>query len=617
MYIRVVKKQQSKDSKAFYQYNLVQSSRIDGKVSQKVILYLGSDKLMADPENRRKVLNILKTKIFKQPDLFEEHADSELIALANEYYSRFCIKYKLEEDRALVSIPPQPQKAEFHNVDIKGLEVQDCREFGAEHLSKQILEKLGLDKLFRIIGLSSESRNLAHISIAARAIYGESEYKTSQILAMNSELAQLYKYNDNITHKHLYKIADTLYDNKEKIEDYIYAQVCNLFSLEDRIVIFDISNTYFATTKRNSEMAKHAKSKEKRNDCPLVVFTGVINSQGFIRHSQIYEGSKSDSATLEDMIKNLERYSNTAENKTVVIDAGIATEQNLKYLQSMGYKYVCVSRKRLKDYELNQNGANHVEFTDRDKHKVELKVFKPEQFTDTWMYVQSEQKRIKEQSMNTKLNTFFEQELENIKSSLSKKGGTKLINKVWERIGRAKQKHNLVSAKYEIKVAESHGKAVDLTWKYGQSKVQEEKEKGVYFIRTNYDNPGEKDLWNIYNTIREVEATFRSLKCDLNLRPIHHQNDHRVKAHIFLTILAYQMVNTIRYMLKQNSLTYDWKNIVRIMSTQKIQTVKLPTDKKVIYLRKPSVPIAEVRQIYSAAQCTETQKPVKKYVVYH
>lgn len=77
------------------------------------------------------------------------------------------------------------------------------------------------------------------------------------------------------------------------------------------------------------------------------------------------------------------------------------------------------------------------------------------------------------------------------------------------------------------------------------------------------------------------------------------------------------MGNTIRYMLKQNSLTYDWKNIARIMSTQKIQTVKLPTDKKAIYLRKPSVPITEVRQIYGAAQCIETQKPVKKYVLYH
>ena len=416
MYIRVVKKQRSKDSKVFYQYNLVQTSRIEGKVKQRVILYLGSDQLLADQQNRRKVLNMLKAKIFNQPNLFDEQADSKLIALANEYYSKFCIKYKIEDDKAIVSIPPQPQKAEFHTIDIKGLEVQDCREFGAEHLSKQILDKLDLEKLFTTIGMSSERRKLAHISIAARAIYGQSEHMTSQILAMNSELAQLYKYNDKISHKHLYEIADSLYANKEKIENYIYSRVCNLFNIEDKIVIFDISNTYFETAKRKSKIAKYGQSKEKRTDCPLVIFTGVINSHGFIRHCEIYEGNKSDSATLADMIKNLNRYSNTGEKKLVVIDAGIATDDNLKYLQSQGYKYVCVSRKRLKDYELNQNGANHLEFTDRNKHKVELKVFTPKQFTDTWMYVQSEQKQKKEQSMNTKLHTFFEQELESIKS---------------------------------------------------------------------------------------------------------------------------------------------------------------------------------------------------------
>lgn len=124
-------------------------------------------------------------------------------------------------------------------------------------------------------------------------------------------------------------------------------------------------------------------------------------------------------------------------------------------------------------------------------------------------------------------------------------------------------------------------------------------------------------LWDIYNTIREVEATFRSLKSDLNLRPVHHQNDQRIEAHLYLTILAYQLVNTVRYMLKQKGINYDWKNIVRIMSTQKIQTVKLPTDKKVIHLRKPSVPIKEVRQIYDATNCEHTQSAQKKYVVYY
>lgn len=93
-------------------------------------------------------------------------------------------------------------------------------------------------------------------------------------------------------------------------------------------------------------------------------------------------------------------------------------------------------------------------------------------------------------------------------------------------------------------------------------------------------SPNEEGRWQIYNTIREVKATFRCLKSDLQIRPVHHQNDARIESHIYLTILAYQLVNTIRYMFKKENIHHDWKNIVRIMSTQTIQTILLPTNKK-------------------------------------
>jgi len=117
--------------------------------------------------------------------------------------------------------------------------------------------------------------------------------------------------------------------------------------------------------------------------------------------------------------------------------------------------------------------------------------------------------------------------------------------------------------------------------------------------------------------IREVESTFRCLKSDLNIRPIHHQKDERVEAHIYLTILAYQLVNTIKYMLKAKGIKYNWTNILRIMNTQTIQTIILPTDKKNIHISKASNPIEEVQQIYKATNCKQTKAAIKKYVVYH
>lgn len=617
MYIRAVKKQRSKDSKTFYQYTLAQTLRVEGKVKQNAILYLGSDELMADKENRKVVLAVLKAKVFKQEDLFPVNAPESLIALAMGYFEKYCIKYG-QDSLGGASIPPAPKKAEFHNIDIEGLQVDQVHTFGGEHLCKQVLDKLELKECLKRLGFTTPQTGQALISIAARALFAASEHKTAQVLEMNSSLKDCFAYDKPIDHRMLYAISDKLYENKDKIDAFLYQRISTLFNLEDRLVIFDISNTYFETKKQGSKLAKHGRSKEKRYDCPQVVFTGVINAEGFIRHSRIYEGNKADTTTLEDMLADLQRHTPQTSKQTVVLDAGIASEDNLALIREKGHDYVCVSRQRLNDYPYDHQAKQVVVATDKGQSSVSLGVFHPDGYEDTWLYVQSEAKRRKEQSMDSKLSERFEEELSNIGSALDKKGGTKQIHKVWERIGRVKERHNRVAAQYQINVEEQEGKAIRMTWeKQPPKKSKKDKTNGVYFIRTSYKDPSEEELWQVYNTIREVESTFRCLKSDLQIRPVHHQNDERVEAHIYLTMLAYQLVNTIRHMLKQEGIHHDWRNIVRIMATQTIQTIELPTDKKNIHLRKPAKPIKEVQAIYNATGCEQTQKPIKKYVVYH
>ena len=559
---------------------------------------------------------MLKSMIFNQSELFPEQVPAKLKQLALSYYEKYRIKYGQGQDNP-TSIPPPKAQSEFHNTDIKGLEAVDVKEFGAEHLCKQTMDKLGMEPFLKSLGLSDKQVSTGLISIAARAIYAVSEHKTAQILDINSELSACFGHTQPITHKQLYSSSDVLYHHKDAIDRYLYERLSQMFSFRDSLVIFDISNTYFETGKRQSKKAKYGRSKEKRYDCPLVVFTAVINREGFIRHSRIYEGNKPDVATLEDMIEDLQANAGRATEKTIVIDAGIADDKNLELIREKGYQYVCVSRKRLKQYKLDQTRSKPVKLTTRSNEKVELQIFHPEGYQDTWMYVESEGKRKKESAMDQKLRQRYLEELQSIRDAFSKKGGTKKIDKVWERIGRAKEKHKNVSARYKITLDQQDGKAIDMNWVFVENKIKEDKSNGVYFIRTNLETASESKLWGIYNTIREVEATFRGLKTDLNIRPVHHQNDSRIDAHLYLTILAYQLVNTIRHMLKNKGINHDWKNIVRIMSTQKIQTIKIPTDKKVIYLRKPSRPIIEAQQIYKATQCENTQKPIKKYVVYH
>ena len=616
MYIRQVKKRNVKNGTVFLQYTLAQTYRIDGKVKQNNILYLGSNPLLDLKENRSIVLAILKSKIFGQTDLFPSKGSKDLVQLALGFYTKYLDKYPDNQNPKAASIPPPAAESEYHNIDIKSLEVAEVRSFGPEHLCKQIADKLHLSQCLKALNWRSVDIQKALISICARAIYTSSEHKTAQILVDNSELLACYNYGSaTISHRQLYRISDLLYKNKQAIDQHIYQRVTDMYSLEDNLVIYDLSNSHFEGRKAENKLPKYGRNKQKRNDCKQVVFTGVINKEGFIRHSRIYEGNQADSTTIEDMLDDLKQYTPHQTKATVVIDAGIATEDNLQLIASRGYHYVCVSRKRLTDYPVNAHTKTTKVSTNRDKHEVEITQFQPQGYNDKWLYVHSSSKQLKEASMSEKLMQRFEEDLQQVDKALTKKGGTKKLEKVWERIGRLKEKHKRVASRYKIELRHDNSVATHISWTILELKDKEDKDKGIYFLRTNYETLDDEQFWQIYNTIREVESTFRCLKSDLHIRPIHHQKDHRIEAHIYLTLLAYQIVTCIRHMLKQKELNYDWKNIVRIMKTHTIQTLELPTDKKTIHLRKPSKPSQKVQQIYTATHCTHTLKAIKKYRV--
>ena len=167
------------------------------------------------------------------------------------------------------------------------MEVKNVRTFGGEYLWSQMLEKLQLKECLLQCGLNPGQVDRALISIAARALFASSEHKTSQLLAMNSDLQHCFGSEGLLSHRELYEVSDTLYEHKSVIDEFLYERLKEIFDLNDKLVIFDISNPYFETSKRSSVLAKHGRSKEKRSDCPLVVFTGVIDAHGFIRHSRI------------------------------------------------------------------------------------------------------------------------------------------------------------------------------------------------------------------------------------------------------------------------------------------------------------------------------------------
>ena len=195
---------------------------------------------------------------------------------------------------------------------------------------------------------------------------------------------------------------------------------------------------------------------------------------------------------------------------------------------------------------------------------------------DYYLEIKSQAKKLKETSMNRKFKERFEEELKKTKESLTKKNGTKAYEKVIERVGRARQKYPSISKYYVIDYIPDEansGNMADIRWRIAVPD-NVDRDSGVYFLRTNVPTLDEKATWDYYNLTREIECTNRQLKTDLNLRPIHHKKDDSSDAHLFLGLLSYWIVNTIRYKLKQTGETCYWTEIVRRLSIHKAVTTE-------------------------------------------
>jgi hypothetical protein len=235
-----------------------------------------------------------------------------------------------------------------------------------------------------------------------------------------------------------------------------------------------------------------------------------------------------------------------------------------------------------------------------------------------YLKVSSEGKMLKESSMNNQFVKRFEEGLQIISKGISSKNGIKKYDKVNQRIGRLKQKYPSIHRMYTIEL-EKNEKDICLSMHWQRIPDQEMKmneNQGVYFIRTSLTGKGESIIWQIYNCIREIESSFRCLKSDLNLRPVFHKTDEACEAHLHLGLLAYWVVNTIRFQLKKESIRSDWREIVRVMNTQKCVTTTMLNDKgQVLSVRCCSQPTEKVRLIYAALKMKEAPFIRKKSVV--
>lgn len=593
MFIKSVPKTDRSTGKTYVYFRLCESYRLGSSIRHRNILSLGTLDELTDPHHFKMLADRIEQLIKGLPGIFD-CGNPTVERLSQTFYKEIVDKKLL--DRAL----PEETSSDYHQVDVSSIEFENVRETGSEWMCLQALRQLNMEECLGHCGFEKEEIPLAMAHLISRAVFPESEYATAQWMKDNSSVCELLGIQaQDVSHHHLYGISKQFYRHKPRIESWLSKKTSGLFDLQDKIILYDLTNTYFEGRKQDSEMAMFGVSKEKRTDARLITLALVVNVEGFVKYSQIYRGNIADPATLESTVKNLTLHAGTGTNPLIVIDAGISSRDNLDWLRGNGYDYLCVSRGRVKNFKAAKEDGKPVVMTDKRGSPIEMLLISEEGSDDTLLYVRSERKARKELSMHEHFTTHFEEGLRQIQFGVQRKGGTKKTDKVWERIGRLKQKYPSAHRYYEIKVESEKETATNLNWKKITPVTR--KEEGIYFLRTSLKEIDEKTFWLIYNTIREIEASFRVLKADLRMRPVFHQSDYSTMAHLNLAVIAYQLVNTIRYQLKAKGIHHNWSNLVRIMNSQKAVTATmLDKQGRKIFIRKCSKPEANAREIYDA-----------------
>ena len=605
MYIRRTSVKSRRTGEPYFTYRLVESVRIDGRVRQRTLLNLGRH-FDVPREQWAPLAQRIEQLVGGQGELLPMELDAKWEGAAQRYSARVIrAKARIDEGRS-------PSETDYQAVDINSLDMVRPRSVAIEHVCLETLRKLGLDSKLEKMGFNGPQQAATIGTIIGRMTAPGSELFTHDWLIDQSGLGELVDYDFAAMNlQQLYRISDRLLQHKSALEDFLYRRESTLFEYDEVITLYDLTNTYFEGSGQGNANAALGHSKEKRSDCPLVTLALVLDGSGFSKRSEVLEGNASEPKTLAEMVGKLTAR-DSSPVPTVVLDAGIATEENIAWLTGNGYRYVVVSRRRHRQFDEDQA----VWIKNDGEQRIRAQRVVNATTGEVELYCHSAQREEKEKGIGELFAKRFEDAVEKLAAGLQKKGTVKRYDKVMERIGRLKQRYARAAQYYDITVEQdtNTGKATAIHWKRNQS--VDDTLPGVYCLRTNHDDWNEATLWHTYTMLTDLEAVFRSLKSELGLRPVFHHKSDRVSGHLFISVLAYHVVHTIRLQLKACGIHWSWEGIRRQLDGQDRVTIELKReDGKTVHVRKATRPEPRQQVIYDALGISDRPGKTEKTII--
>jgi transposase len=589
MYIR--KSTRSYKGRTYTNYVLVESAQTPKGPRQKSVCSLG-DLSPRPREEWLKLTRKIEDALLGQERLVDR-GDAEVAAIVRQVRER------------RENAPLQPSgSAELITVDPSRVTTEQHREAGPIHVGYQFWQRLSLDRILHDCGLPETVRQLACAMVLNRLIAPASEHAMPDWMRRTALVDILDVDFEGIDDDRLYRVLDRLYPHRATIEAALVQRERSLFNLDTTVYLYDLTSTYFEGQCRRNDKAKLGHSRDKRPDCKQVVVGLVVNRDGFPITHEVFAGNTRDHTTLPTMLDRLAEHAGLKEGATVVVDRGMAYDENIAELKKRKLHYVVASRQPerdrwLADFEDTEGFTPVLREPSplnpgQKKSSIEVKTQTADQ--QTYVLCRSEQRIAKDRAIRTKQEARLRADIDKLAKRIAD-GRLVKAAKINQAIGRLKERYPRVARYYRFSYDEPNR---TLSAEFDADKhLHAERLDGCYLLKTSREDLSGDELWRIYILLTRAENAFRDMKSPLAERPIWHHLERRTDTHIFLCVLAYHLLISIEKTLLDKGVHTSWATVRDILKTHQICTVVLPTDDgSSLRIRKAATPDPDVQQLY-------------------
>jgi transposase len=536
-----------KNGKTHEYWLLVRSVRCGRKVRQEVVAQLG--KLDARERRRARAIADRLTGRRLQPSLFE---------------------------------PPDTDDVPVEQIRMKGIELERSRRFGDVFVGLTLWHALKLDEaLEELIPVGREDvawSTLAAAMVICRLCMPSSELHLAEVLYRQTALDDLLGLpDDKVNDDRLYRALDKLLPHKDAIEKHLRARLGEMFDLEYDLLLYDVTSTYFEGLAAGNPQAQRGHSRDHRPDCKQVCIALVVTRQGVPLAHEVFDGNRTDVTTVREIVETIERRFGTAD-RVWVMDRGMASERNLAWLKAGGRRYVIgASRSTLRRFEREIVDAKDWRSIRDD---VEVKVCPTEDGDETFILCRSEARKAKDSAIVARAAGRVRDRLESLQRRLAAAQQPVDRDQVNQQLGRILGANSRAAKCFSVTLHDDDSRPAGLDLVVEENTewaAWADRSAGCYLLRSNVSGWTDDELWRTYIQLTDAEAAFRINKSDLSIRPVWHQREHRVRAHIFVCFLAYALWKTLELWQSQAGLGNSPRTILDELAQVQSADVVLPT----------------------------------------